>query len=53
MNITLTPKDINALQSIIDEIPTKYGFQLVSFFQAVSQRERQAVNENPDPEAEK
>lgn len=39
MTITLTEKDIKELDSFFQEMPTKYGLQLINFFNAKMQEQ--------------
>lgn len=49
MTITLTEKDIKELDSFFQEMPTKYGLQLINFFNAKMQ-EQSPQQETPTEE---
>ena len=47
MSITLTEKDIKELDSFFQEMPTKYGLQLINFFNAKMQEQSTPPQETP------
>ena len=50
MSITLTEKDIKELDSFFQEMPTKYGLQLINFFNAKMQEQSAPQQETPTEE---
>ena len=51
MEIKLNEQDLKTLDSFFQEMPTKYGSQLISFFNQKIQEQapKQETTERPDP----
>jgi hypothetical protein len=48
--MTLTEQHLNQLDAFIQEMPTKYGIQLIKFFNEIEAQEKQQQEENLEKE---
>lgn len=51
--MTLTEQHLNQLDAFIQEMPTKYGIQLIKFFNEIEAQEKQQQQENLEKEGQK